>query len=63
MRFPTLPPPPPLPPPPATTPNHHHFLPPPGVGRFQEHYNEAEARDICVILLRAVEYIHSQDIV
>ncbi|CAM9811788.1 unnamed protein product [Scytosiphon promiscuus] len=29
----------------------------------KEYYNEAEARDVCVNLLRAVEYIHSQGFV
>ena len=30
---------------------------------FQEYYNEAEARDVCGILLGAISYIHSQGIV
>ncbi|CAN0344097.1 unnamed protein product [Hapterophycus canaliculatus] len=29
----------------------------------KEYYNEAEARDVCCILLRAVEYLHDQGIV
>ena len=30
---------------------------------FKESYNEAEARDVCVVLLRAVKYLHDLGVV